>query len=212
MDVRYYDVGRPAPAVTVRNVRFFDLWTALTGELADYYGEKPDSFALAEKTWNRDDEYAEVVTLNGRIVGALHRPITPQDVAAIWGVKQVEKRAFINRIRSLYNIDGDQLPELAREQQSNFLADPVRFLLNANEAQSDAIMREIEGRQRQVEPVAKKAVETAAESNKATAAKAGRKKKAAPRIDGQRELLLPITGGAGAATVRAKAAPGRKAG
>jgi hypothetical protein len=216
MDVRYYDLGRPAPAVTVRNVRFFDLWTALAAELADYYGEKPEGFTLVEKTWNNDDEYAEVVTLNGRIVGALHRPITPQNVAAIWGVNQVEKRAFINRIRSLYNIDGDQLPELAVEQQSKFLADPVRFLLNANDAQSDAIMREIEGRQsavsRQVEPVAKKPAEDVSESNKAIAAKAGRKKKAAPRIDGQRELLLPIQGGAGAATVRATASPGRKAG
>ena len=60
----------------------------------------------------------------------------------------MQKRAFINRIRSLFNIDGYTLPELTREQQLEFLRDPVRYFLNTDEAQSDAIMREVESRQK----------------------------------------------------------------
>jgi hypothetical protein len=188
MDVHYYDLGRPAPAVIVRQVRFFDLWAALAAELGDYYGEDPESFKLVEASWDNDDEYAELVTLNGRILGALHRPLTQENVAAIWGVKKVEKRGFINRIRSLSNIDSDQLPELTREQQSQFLVDPIAYLLKADDAQSDAIMREVESRQE----------ERAAPK---------RKKRAKPRVREQGEFLLPIPGKKPA--VHAVSAPSR---
>ena len=57
------------------------------------------------------------------------------------------KRAFINRMRSLSNIDGYQLPELSGEQQLQFLCDPIGYFLSSDEVQSDAIMREIERRQ-----------------------------------------------------------------
>jgi hypothetical protein len=175
MDVRYYDLGRPAPAVIVRQFRLLDLWALLTAELADYYSADPESFKLVEASWDNDKEYAELVALNGRIVGALHRPLTQENVAAIWGVNKVEKRGFINRIRSLSNIDSYQLPELTREQQSQFLLDPIAYFLKADDAQSDAIMREVEKRQ-----------------EAGTTPK--RKKRAKPRVREQGEFLLPISG------------------
>jgi len=92
----------------------------------------------------------------------------------------MEKRAFINRIRSLYNIDGIELPELTLAQQSDFLRDPVGFFLRTGEAQSDAIMREVERRQSR----------DVSEVN----VRASKSKKTKPKIDGQREMLLPIPG------------------
>ena len=127
----------------------------------------------------------------------------------------MEKRAFLNRIRSLFNIDGYLLPELSKDQQLQFLRDPVRFFLNADEAQSDAIMREVESRQNfeaaiprsDVSPPAlverRAQVDLANEPmddaelkvlEKPRAAKAPRAKKAKPRVLGQGEMLLPIAG------------------
>ena len=60
----------------------------------------------------------------------------------------MQKRAFINRIRSFFNIEGYLLPELTSHQQLEFLRDPVRYFLNTDEAQSEAITREVESRQR----------------------------------------------------------------
>ena len=143
----FYAVGATTPTLTAHPRSFFGGWSALTAELASYYGEPAESFQTRECLWRGDDEYAEVVTLDGRIVGAVNRPISAADVAAIERRGSMEKRAFLNRIRSLYNIDGYLLPELGKDQQLQFLRDPVRFLLNADEAQSDAIMREVESRQ-----------------------------------------------------------------
>ncbi|MDB5358876.1 MAG: hypothetical protein JWO51_173 [Rhodospirillales bacterium] len=53
--------------------------------------------------------------------------------------------AFLNRLRSLFNIDADQIPELTNRRL--FLANPVEYLIRAGDAQSDAIWREIEKRQ-----------------------------------------------------------------
>lgn len=61
------------------------------------------------------------------------------------------KDAFLNRLRSLHNIDGDMLPELSAAQQLQFVRDPVRYLIGAYPLQSDAIWREIERRQTPVE-------------------------------------------------------------
>lgn len=60
------------------------------------------------------------------------------------------KAQFINRVRSLFNIDGYLLPELTKEQQLKFVSDPVRYFINADDRQADAIMREIERRQKEV--------------------------------------------------------------
>lgn len=60
----------------------------------------------------------------------------------------MDHHSFINRVRSLFNIDAYLLPELAAEQQVEFIRDPVRYYINADKAQADAIFREVEKRQR----------------------------------------------------------------
>lgn len=54
---------------------------------------------------------------------------------------------FINRVRSLYNIDRVKLPELSDEQWLEFRDDPPRYLIRTDKDQADAIMREVEKRQ-----------------------------------------------------------------
>lgn len=58
-----------------------------------------------------------------------------------------DKAAFLNMLRSLFNIDGYKLPELTAEQQAAFVRDPVRYLISTDKAQSDAIFREVMKRQ-----------------------------------------------------------------
>jgi hypothetical protein len=57
---------------------------------------------------------------------------------------------FINRLKTLWDIDGDLLPELTAEEQYDFMTDPIRYLIHANDAQAEAIMREVEKRQKPV--------------------------------------------------------------
>ena len=97
----------------------------------------------------------------------------------------MQTNAFLNRIRSLSNIDGDLLPELTTEQQSRFLLDPVGYFLQADDAQADAIMREVENRQSEA---IKKFAGAPAETSPVKAPRAK------PRTPGQREMLLPISG------------------
>ena len=55
---------------------------------------------------------------------------------------------FINRLRSLYNIDHDLLPELTNWDWLDFRDDPPRYLINkADKKQATAILREVEKRQ-----------------------------------------------------------------
>ena len=54
---------------------------------------------------------------------------------------------FLNRVRSLYNIDGFKLPELTASQQSEFVRDPPRYFINTDFEQQRAIFREVEKRQ-----------------------------------------------------------------
>jgi hypothetical protein len=176
-------------------------WPALSAALANHFGTDAERFGTAEASWNGDRDYAELVTLDGRIVGAMDRPLSAADVAAIGRDRAMLKRAFINRIRSLFNIDGYRLPELTREQQSQFLGDPVRFILTADEAASDAVMREVESRQTaelsnpQVDLSALAGVDAGSmPAEKPAPAKAPRAKKTKPKVDGQREMLLPIPG------------------
>jgi hypothetical protein len=100
----------------------------------------------------------------------------------------MQKKELINRIRSLFNIDGHLLPELTGAQQLQFLRDPVRYFLESDEAQSDAIMREIEGRQPRL-------IANPDKSSVAPSRKAPRVNKAKTKIEAQREFLLPIPGG-----------------
>ncbi len=60
----------------------------------------------------------------------------------------MEQSEFINRVRSLYNIDWHLLPELSKEDWQEFRDNPPRYYINrADRAQADAIWREIERRQ-----------------------------------------------------------------
>jgi len=192
----FYAVGATTPTLTAHPRSFFGGWSALTAELASYYGEPAESFDTRECFWRGDDECAEVVILDGRIVGAVNRPISAADVAAIGRRESMEKRAFVNRIRSLFNIDGYLLPELSKDQQSQFLRDPVRFFLNADEAQSDAIMREVESRQKgEASGVNSNFwLSEAKAAKEPLAAKLSRGKKVKSRVESQREMLLPISG------------------
>ena len=196
----FYAIGADRPTILAYPRSWFDTWPALSSALANHYAADAESFHTVEAYWNGDREFAEVVTLDGEIIGAVDRPISAADIAAIRGVRLVEKRALINRIRSLFNIEGFMLPELTPEQQSVFVRDPLGYFLNADEAQSDAIFREVESRQKGEASVAEPSV---AAELKVT--KSPRAKKAKPRIEGQREMLLPIAGG----KVEAEGKPGK---
>lgn len=54
---------------------------------------------------------------------------------------------FLNRIRSLYNIDHAQLPELTDAQWVEFRDNPPRYLIRTDRTQAEAIVREMEKRQ-----------------------------------------------------------------
>ena len=61
----------------------------------------------------------------------------------------IDQHTFTNCLRSLFNIDGYQLPELTQEQQGQFIRDPVRYFISTDKAQQDAIFREVAKRQEQ---------------------------------------------------------------
>lgn len=61
-----------------------------------------------------------------------------------------ERSLFLNRVRSLYNIDMYLLPELSRDDWDLFRTDPARFMINTDATQINAIWREVEKRQRKV--------------------------------------------------------------
>ena len=55
---------------------------------------------------------------------------------------------FINRVRSLYNIDHHLLPELSDGDWKEFRDNPPRYFINrADRVQAEAIWREVEKRQ-----------------------------------------------------------------
>ena len=58
------------------------------------------------------------------------------------------QREFENRLRSLYNIDADRIPELTPAQWTRFRDDPPRYLTRADDEQAAAIWREVERRQK----------------------------------------------------------------
>jgi hypothetical protein len=64
------------------------------------------------------------------------------------GADPIGLSAFLNRLRSLYNINGSKLPELTVEEQRDFVRDPSGYMRNkADKPQLHAIWREIEARQ-----------------------------------------------------------------
>ena len=79
---------------------------------------------------------------NGDLQSATHwAPYARPDVAG-------DRHRFINRLRSLFNIDGFLLPELTDKQQGEFMTDPHRYLMRTDRAQAEAIWREVEKWQR----------------------------------------------------------------
>lgn len=60
----------------------------------------------------------------------------------------MDQHTFTNAVRSLFNIDGYLLPELASEQQIAFVRDPVRYFIGTDNVQQAAIWREVAKRQR----------------------------------------------------------------
>lgn len=60
----------------------------------------------------------------------------------------MERHQFLNRIRSLFCIDVWDLPELSNAQRDAFVADPVKFLIYADDATADVIWRALQKRQR----------------------------------------------------------------
>lgn len=61
-----------------------------------------------------------------------------------------DRRAFLNRVHSLHNIDRDQLPELDRDDWRSFRDDPVHYFMRTDDYQAAAIWREVEKRQAKV--------------------------------------------------------------
>ena len=60
----------------------------------------------------------------------------------------VDRTLFLNMVRSLFNINGDRLPELTQDEQREFVRDPARYFINrADKPQIDAIYREVMRRQ-----------------------------------------------------------------
>lgn len=57
-------------------------------------------------------------------------------------------REFLNRVRSLYNINGWLLDDaLTKEQQLEFVRNPAKYFINTDFVQQQAIFREVEKRQ-----------------------------------------------------------------
>src|SRR5271170_3704243 len=96
----FYAIDAERPTIRTYSRSPFHRWATLSAALANHYGADTESFHTAEVDWN--GEYAELVTLDGRIIGALDRAISTADVAAIKRVASMQKTAFINRIRSLF--------------------------------------------------------------------------------------------------------------
>jgi hypothetical protein len=62
--------------------------------------------------------------------------------------READQHAWLNRMRSLWNIDGHLLADaLTPEEQQEFTRDPPRYFMHANGVQAEAIWREIEKRQ-----------------------------------------------------------------
>ena len=60
-----------------------------------------------------------------------------------------EMHQFLNRVRSLWSIDGYLLRDaLTEEQRHEFMRDPVRYFAHTDRKQAEAIWREVQKRQR----------------------------------------------------------------
>jgi hypothetical protein len=58
----------------------------------------------------------------------------------------MNQASFDNRLRALFNIDGNRLPEFSDDQYIRFRQDPVRFWLVCDDPTRAIIWREVQHR------------------------------------------------------------------
>lgn len=68
-------------------------WPALREELARDLGCDEDALWTEDVYWNGNDDTADVVTLDGTIIGSIDRALTVEDIAAINGETVDARRA-----------------------------------------------------------------------------------------------------------------------
>ena len=116
-------------------------------------------YALAEDTSQRfgdlamekntpEGNYARGAIGEAKSIARAINAIMPIAVESTKPEDRDLRAEFLNRLRSLHNIDRDLLPELSGEQWPFFRDDPERFLMRADDTQAAAIWREVERRQR----------------------------------------------------------------
>ena len=116
-------------------------------------------YALAEDTSQRfgdlamekntpEGNYARGAIGEAKSIARAINAIMPIAVESTKPEDRDLRAEFLNRLRSLHNIDGDQLPELEGYDWISFRDDPPRYFMRCNDTQAAAIWREVERRQR----------------------------------------------------------------
>ena len=59
-----------------------------------------------------------------------------------------ELHAFLNRVRSVFNIDQCDIPEFSPWKWGQFQSDPIRYLMRCSDEDAAVIWREVQKRQR----------------------------------------------------------------
>ena len=62
----------------------------------------------------------------------------------------IDQATFTNMLRSMFNIDGYQLPEMSKPEQATFITDPAHFFMAASDEHQDLIFKQIAKRQKAV--------------------------------------------------------------
>ena len=101
----FYAIDSDGPTIRTYPRSRCHAWSALSAALANHYGVDAESIHAAEAYWNGDSEFAEVVKLDGRIVGAVDRGDPAQLV-----VERIELAATL-RVEQT----GDDLFRIARQ-------------------------------------------------------------------------------------------------
>ena len=118
-------------------------------------------YALAEDTSQRfgdlamekntpEGNYARGAIGEAKSIARAINAIMPIAVESTKPEDRDLRAEFLNRLRRLHNIDGDQLPELEGYDWISFRDDPPRYFMRCNDTQAAAIWREVERRQSRV--------------------------------------------------------------
>ena len=73
--VDFYFVADPKPHRLFHDEDYLDRWTPIQISLADLLNCEIEQVAIREAFWGKDN-YAEVVTMDGQIVGSFYRPVS----------------------------------------------------------------------------------------------------------------------------------------